>query len=98
MYRQGPDFLRDKRLFEISEVEIARVNCTCTQQPLYKMVYYKTVSDIKWFENGPQKSCIQTKMFRLYRTRNSPNGYVVIATALNTQTKHCLANMKSKSR
>ena len=29
MFRQGPDFHRDKRLFEISEVEIARVNCIC---------------------------------------------------------------------
>ena len=28
MFRQGPDFsLRDKRLFEIREFEIARVNC-----------------------------------------------------------------------
>ena len=30
IFRQGPDFsLRDKQLFEISEIEIARVNCTC---------------------------------------------------------------------
>ena len=30
MFRQGQDFsLRDKRLFEISEVEITRVNCIC---------------------------------------------------------------------
>ena len=32
MFRQGPDF-HFERLFEISEVEIARVNCSKYQTP-----------------------------------------------------------------
>ena len=38
-----------------------------TLEPLYKTVYYKMVSDIGWFNGGPQKCIIQTKMYRLYR-------------------------------
>ena len=33
MFRQGPDFLlRDKRLLELSEFEITRVNCILQQK------------------------------------------------------------------
>ena len=38
-----------------------------TLEPLYKMIHYKMVSDIRWFKCGPQKCCILTKMYRLYR-------------------------------
>ena len=35
MFRQGPDFsLRDKRLFELNEFEIARVNCIYFSQKI----------------------------------------------------------------
>ena len=32
-----------------------------------KCIGYKMVSDIGWFNGGPQKCIIQTKMYRLYR-------------------------------
>ena len=36
-------------------------------EPLPKMVHYKSVKDTRWFKDGLQKYCIQTKMYRLYR-------------------------------
>ena len=40
-------------------------------EPLYKMVHYKIVLDIfldiRHFKCGPQKCCIQTKMYRLHK-------------------------------
>ena len=34
------------------------------------MIHYKTVLDIRQFESGPQKCCIQTKMYRLFLKKN----------------------------
>ena len=38
-----------------------------THHPLYNMVHYSTVLNIRQFKNGPKKCCIQTKMYRLFR-------------------------------
>ena len=38
-----------------------------TQQPLYNMIHYSMVLDIRRFKDGPQKCCIQTKINRLYK-------------------------------
>ena len=32
-----------------------------------RLQWVKTISDIRWFNIGPQKCCIQTILYRLYR-------------------------------
>ena len=51
----------------------------CTLEPYHKTVHYKMVFDIRWFQGGPEKCCIQTKMYRLYRkmTINSHFFYII---------------------
>ena len=37
-----------------------------TLKPLYKKVPHKMVSNLRQYNGGPQKCCIQTKLDRLY--------------------------------
>ena len=42
---------------------------TGTLKALNKTIHHMTVSDIRRFKDGPQKCCIQKKMYRLYRKK-----------------------------
>ena len=54
-----------------------------TKNPLYNTVYYSIVLNIRQFKDGPQKCCIQTKMYRLYRK-------MTIYTCLFSYNKICI--------
>ena len=55
---------------QISYLHFQGQHMTSTLEPLYNMIHYKTVLDIRWFDDGPKKSWIQTKIIVLVYTEN----------------------------